>query len=80
MRMVDLIIKKRQGGALTREEIAFWIDGYVNGVIPDYQVSAMAMAILFKGMNEEEFINLTDLMEHSGETLDLSNLKGVKVD
>ena len=80
MRMVDLIIKKREGGSLTREEIAFWIDGYVNGVIPDYQVSAMNMAILFKGMSEEEVINLTDLMEHSGETLDLSNLKGVKVD
>ena len=80
MRMVDLIIKKREGHALTREEIAFWIDGYVNGVIPDYQVSAMNMAILFKGMSEEEVINLTDLMEHSGETLDLSNLRGVKVD
>ena len=80
MRMVDLIIKKREGHALSREEIAFWIDGYVNGVIPDYQVSAMNMAILFKGMSEEEVINLTDLMEHSGETLDLSNLKGVKVD
>ncbi len=80
MRMVDLIIKKREGHALTREEIAFWIDGYVNGVIPDYQVSAMNMAILFKGMTEEEVINLTDLMEHSGETLDLSSLKGVKVD
>ena len=78
--MVDLIIKKREGHALTREEIAFWIDGYVNGVIPDYQVSAMNMAILFKGMTEEEVINLTDLMEHSGETLDLSSLKGVKVD
>ena len=80
MRMVDLIIKKRQGEALSRDEIAFWIDGYVNGIIPDYQTSAMCMAILFKGMNEEEVINLTDLMEHSGETLDLSNLKGVKVD
>ena len=80
MRMVDLIIKKREGGALTRDEIAFWIDGYVNGIIPDYQTSAMAMAILFKGMNEEEVINLTDLMEHSGDTLDLSKLKGVKVD
>ena len=80
MRMVDLIIKKREGGALSREEIAFWIDGYVNGVIPDYQTSAMTMAILFRGMSEEEVINLTDLMEHSGDTLDLSNLKGVKVD
>ena len=80
MRMVDLIIKKREGHALSRDEIAFWIDGYVNGIIPDYQTSAMTMAILFKGMNEEEVINLTDLMEHSGDTLDLSNLKGVKVD
>ena len=80
MRMVDLIIKKREGAALSREEIAFWIDGYVNGVIPDYQTSAMTMAILFRGMNEEEVVNLTDLMEHSGDTLDLSNLKGVKVD
>ena len=80
MRMVDLIIKKRQGEALSREEIAFWIDGYVNGIIPDYQTSAMCMAILFRGMSEEEVINLTDLMEHSGETLDLSNLRGVKVD
>ena len=49
MRMVDLIIKKRQGEALSREEIAFWINGYVKGEIPDYQVSAMTMAILFKG-------------------------------
>ena len=80
MRMVDLIIKKRQGESLSREEIAFWIDGYVNGIIPDYQTSAMCMAIVFKGMTEEEVINLTDLMEHSGETLDLSHLKGVKVD
>ena len=80
MRMADLIIKKREGGTLSREEIAWWIDGYVNGIIPDYQTSAMCMAILFKGMTEEEVINLTDLMEHSGETLDLSNLKGVKVD
>ena len=80
MRMVDLIIKKREGHALSREEIAFWINGYVKGEIPDYQVSAMNMAILFKGMTEEEVINLTDLMEHSGETLDLSVLRGVKVD
>ena len=80
MRMIDLIIKKRLGESLSREEIAFWINGYVKGEIPDYQVSAMCMAILFKGMNEEEVINLTDLMEHSGDTLDLSKLKGVKVD
>ncbi|MCQ2087583.1 MAG: pyrimidine-nucleoside phosphorylase [Bacilli bacterium] len=80
MRMVDLIIKKRQGIELTEEEIRFWITGYVNGEIPDYQSSAMQMAILFKGMTKKETSILTDAMEHSGETLDLSNINGVKVD
>lgn len=78
--MVDLIIKKREGLALSKEEIAFWISGYVKNEIPDYQTSAMLMAIIFQGMTEEEVINLTSLMEHSGQTLDLSVLKGVKVD
>ena len=80
MRMVDLIIKKREGFELTEEEIRFWISGYVKGEIPDYQSSAMQMAILFKGMTKNEVSVLTDAMEHSGETLDLSNIKGVKVD
>ena len=80
MRMVDLIIKKRDGHELTDEEITFWIDGYVKGEIPDYQSSAMQMAILFRGMNNREIATLTDRMEHSGEVLDLSHLKGVKVD
>ena len=80
MRMVDLIIKKRDGHELSDEEIAFWIDGYVKGEIPDYQSSAMQMAILFRGMNNREIATLTDRMEHSGEVLDLSHLKGVKVD
>ena len=80
MRMVDLIIKKRDGHELTDEEIKFWIDGYVKGEIPDYQSSAMQMAILFRGMNNREIATLTDRMEHSGEVLDLSHLKGVKVD
>ena len=80
MRMVDLIIKKRDGHELTDEEIGFWIDGYVKGEIPDYQSSAMQMAILFRGMNNREIATLTDRMEHSGEVLDLSHLKGVKVD
>lgn len=80
MRMVDLIIKKRDGHELTDEEIRFWINGYVNGDIPDYQSSAMQMAILFKGMNEREVSTLTDCMEHSGEILDLSAIKGIKVD
>ncbi|MDY4848881.1 MAG: pyrimidine-nucleoside phosphorylase [Bacilli bacterium] len=80
MRMVDLIIKKRDGHELTDEEISFWIDGYTKGEIPDYQSSAMQMAILFRGMNNREIATLTDRMEHSGEVLDLSHLKGVKVD
>ena len=80
MRMVDLIIKKRDGFELTDEEITFWIDGYVKGEIPDYQSSAMQMAIVFRGMTNREIATLTDRMEHSGEVLDLSHLKGVKVD
>ena len=78
--MVDLIIKKRQGYELTDEEIRFWIKGYVDGDIPDYQSSAMQMAIVFQGMNNREIATLTDAMLHSGEVLDLSNIKGVKVD
>jgi len=80
MRMVDLIIKKRNGEELADEEIRFWIEGYTKGEIPDYQSSAMQMAILFRGMNNREISTLTDAMEHSGEVLDLSHLKGVKVD
>ncbi len=80
MRMVDLIIKKREGHALSDEEIEFWINGFVKGEIPEYQSSAMQMAILFKGMNRHEVSCLTDTMEHSGEILDLSAIKGVKVD
>ncbi len=80
MRMVDLIVKKRDGHELTDEEIRFWIDGYVKGEVPDYQSSAMQMAILFKGMSDREVSTLTDCMEHSGETLDLSGIKGIKVD
>ena len=78
--MVDLIIKKRQGHELTDEEIRFWIKGYVDGEIPDYQSSAMQMAIVFQGMNNREIATLTDAMLHSGEVLNLSNIKGVKVD
>ena len=80
MRMVDLIIKKRDGHELTDEEISFWIDGYVKGEIPDYQSSAMNMAILFRGMSKREIATLTDRMEHSGEVIDLSDIKGIKVD
>ena len=78
--MVDLIIKKRDGHELTNEEIKFWIDGYVKGEIPDYQSSAMSMAIFFRGMNKREIATLTDYMEHSGEVIDLSAISGIKVD
>lgn len=80
MLMVDIIRKKRDGGKLSKEEIDFFINGYVNGSIPDYQVSALMMAVFFKGMDDEETHHLTQAMLHSGETLDLSAIKGFKVD
>lgn len=80
MRMVDIITKKRDGGILTNEEIDFFIDGYVEGKIPDYQVSALLMAIVFKGMTNDEIVHLTDRMEHSGDVMDLSDIPGKKVD
>ncbi len=80
MRMYDLIVKKRNGGTLAKEEIDFMIAAYTKGIVPDYQMSAMMMAIYFQGMNEEETLNLTMAMAGSGEMLDLSAIKGVKVD
>ncbi|KJB88725.1 thymidine phosphorylase [Paenibacillus sp. E194] len=80
MRMVDLIAKKRDGKELTTEEINFVIDGYTKGDIPDYQVSAFAMAIYFQDMTERERADLTMAMVNSGETIDLSAIEGVKVD
>ncbi len=80
MRMVDIIIKKRDGGILTKEEISFFIKGYTDGSIPDYQASALAMAIVFRGMNKEETAFLTEAMMKSGEMIDLSDISGVKVD
>ena len=80
MLMVDIIRKKRDGNALSKEEIDFFINGYVKGEIPDYQVSALMMAVFFKGMNDEETHLLTDAMLHSGEVLDLSAISGFKVD
>ncbi|KYC95190.1 pyrimidine-nucleoside phosphorylase [Heyndrickxia sporothermodurans] len=80
MRMVDLIEKKRDGKELTTEEIQFIIEGYTNNTIPDYQMSALTMAIYFQGMNERERADLTMAMVHSGDTIDLSAIEGIKVD
>lgn len=80
MRMVDIIEKKRDGGVLTDEEIRFFISGYVDGSIPDYQASALAMAIYFRGMDDHEIAVLTDAMMHSGDIIDLSNIQGIKAD
>ncbi|HBM4257580.1 TPA: pyrimidine-nucleoside phosphorylase [Listeria innocua] len=80
MRMVDIISKKRDGKALSTEEIQFFIDGYTNGEIPDYQASALAMAIFFQDMNDQERADLTMAMVGSGDTIDLFAIEGIKVD
>lgn len=80
MRMYDIIMKKRNGGRLSQEEIAYFINGYTRGEIPDYQVSALMMAVYFQRMDEEETLALTMAMAHSGDMLDLSGIEGVKVD
>lgn len=80
MKMYDLIMKKKRGFALTTDEIAFMIEGYTKGEIPDYQMSAMTMAICFQGMTAEETKDLTIAMAKSGEMLDLSEIQGIKVD
>lgn len=80
MRMVDLIEKKRDGFELSKDEIAFFINGYTNNEIPDYQVSALLMAIYFNGMTTDESVALTMAMLHSGDVIDLSKIDGIKVD
>ncbi|MFD1850297.1 pyrimidine-nucleoside phosphorylase [Oceanobacillus bengalensis] len=80
MRMIDIIEKKRDGQELTKEEIYFVIEGYTNGDIPDYQMSAFAMAIYFQDMTSSERVNLTMAMVESGDQIDLSDIKGIKVD
>ncbi|NLZ14260.1 MAG: pyrimidine-nucleoside phosphorylase [Thermotogaceae bacterium] len=80
MRMVDLIQKKREGGALSQEEIEFLISEFVHGKIPDYQMSAFLMAVFFRHMTEKETFYLTRAMEHSGQVMDLSAIEGIKVD
>ena len=80
MLMTDLLAKKRDGGELTTEEIDFMIQGYTRGEIADYQMSAMCMAILLRGMSDRETLDLTMSMMHSGETVDLSPIAGIKAD
>lgn len=80
MRMYDLIVKKKKAGELTTEEIRYMIEGFTNGSIPDYQMSAMTMAICFNGMSRRETVDLTLAMRDSGDVLDLSQIHGIKVD
>ena len=80
MRMYDVIAKKRDGHELSSEEIYGFIEGYVDGSIPDYQASALLMAIFFNGMNEREILDLTTAMMKSGDQVDLSPIEGIKVD
>ena len=80
MRMIDIIEKKKNKGALTRKEIRFWIEGMTKGEIPDYQTSALAMAVVLNGMKKEEAYYLTGAMRDSGDRLSLAKIKGIKVD
>ncbi len=80
MRAVDIIIKKRDGLELSKEEIEFFVKGFTDGSIDNYQASALTMAIYFRGMTDNEATYLTESMLHSGDVLDLSAIKGIKVD
>jgi pyrimidine-nucleoside phosphorylase len=80
VRVVDIIVKKRNGQELSGDEIGFIINGTVNGVVPDYQLSALLMAIYFKGMTKKEVSILTQVMKESGNVIDLSGIKGAKID
>ena len=80
MRMYDIILKKRLGQRLEDEEIRFFVEGYTSGEIPDYQASALLMAVCFQGMDTRETAVLTDCMAHSGDMADLSMIPGIKVD
>lgn len=80
MRMVDIIAKKRDGNTLTKEEIEFFVTGYTKGDVPDYQASALLMAIFFNDMTPEEAADLTMAMVESGDQINLADIDGIKVD
>lgn len=80
MNMYDIILKKREGERLNRQEIDFFVEGYTAGFIPDYQASALLMTFFFNDLDHDEIFYLTDAMKNSGDTVDLSAIKGIKVD
>ena len=80
MGMYDIIDKKKRGGEFTRQEIEYFINGYVEGMVPDYQVAALLMAIYYQGMSDNELLDMTNIMANSGEILDLSKLNKTIVD
>ena len=80
MNTVDIITKKRNGDMLSREELEYLVMGFTKGEIPDYQMSAFLMAVYFRGMTREETVDLTQIMKESGDTVDLSDIRGIKVD
>lgn len=80
MTILDIIDKKQKKQVLTKEEINFWIDGVMNGDVKDYQTSALLMAIVINGMNDDEIFYLTDAMLKSGDVIDLSSIEGIKID
>ena len=80
MRMQEIILKKRNGQTLTTEEINFFVEGYTSGDIPDYQASALLMAVWFSQMDERETADLTTAIKDSGDIVDLSGIDGVKID
>lgn len=80
MKMTDIILQKRNGNVLTKEELTFFVNGYIDGSIPDYQASALLMAIYFQGMKMEETVQFTKLVMNSGDIIDLQSIPGIKVD
>jgi pyrimidine-nucleoside phosphorylase len=80
MRAVDIIQKKRDGGALSPDELKYFVNGVTSGAVPDYQAAALLMAVFFRGMNSAETVTLTSAMIDSGVRLDLSDIAGTKVD